>query len=605
MLSQTIIKRADTLSKSIHLIVKSNADSTLQLVRQLKNDSEKEDNQYGLMMSHYLLGRIYRERGEFDKVVENYLISIQESEVEQNNQAVLSPNQRYHLSILYLQLGNIFRNYRSYALSAKYLEKGMTVAELTSDTHLYARIKASLVMTFEKSGEFERAIRTAKSNLEDDEIRYHQLLIMGWCYNHLYEYDSSILVNNQILDEVPNSMSHLREYAHNTLGEAYSSKGDYDNSEKEFLNAQSFREQNPQIDRKPDYRINIIYQLAKMYLKSGEIAKAREQLHYGEQLIESEQDDYKHQTWFFETYQLLFQVYDQLGDQEKSAYYNRKYDDELELYTKLHQRYDMDKIVQSHFDDIETAEKEATTQLYIWIVAGGLILDLAILLAVNYLQQVRTRKKLEKKTIDQKLAELKALKAQINPHFLFNALNSIQTFILDDKQGVAESYLVKYGQLMRKILDHSNELTVTLNDELKALKLYLELEQIRVKHGFDFEIEIDEKIDPYETYIPSMVIQPFLENAIWHGISKLEERGKITVNVVLKDEEIEVKIVDNGVGFELAPNGSGHTHSGVRLVKERLELLKESAEKESVVSLESEVGVGTTATLQFPDKLHN
>lgn len=205
---------------------------------------------------------------------------------------------------------------------------------------------------------------------------------------------------------------------------------------------------------------------------------------------------------------------------------------------------------------------------------------------------------------DKLKAEVRALKAQINPHFLFNALNSIQSFILEDEKNIAQDYLVKYGQLMRKILDHSNELTVPLNEELEALHLYVELEQLRVKQGFAFEVHVNESIDSYITNVPSMVIQPFLENAIWHGVSPLKEKGKITLSLTLQDELVEVQIVDNGVGFDIkAPANAKHTSKGVQLVRERLELLKESEGEESVLEMQSEIGKGTTVLLRFSNDL--
>ena len=149
-----------------------------------------------------------------------------------------------------------------------------------------------------------------------------------------------------------------------------------------------------------------------------------------------------------------------------------------------------------------------------------------------------------------KVSDLKALKAQINPHFLFNALNSIQSFVLGGNESLADDYLVKYGKLMRKILNHSNELTIYLNDELEAIRIYIELEQLRLQKGLVFDIKIDEAIDIYSTKVPSMIIQPLLENAIWHGIQPSDKEGKLLLKIYSHPEEIEIIVEDNGVGFD-------------------------------------------------------
>lgn len=236
-------------------------------------------------------------------------------------------------------------------------------------------------------------------------------------------------------------------------------------------------------------------------------------------------------------------------------------------------------------------------QVLMYLIGIGL----SLLIYRQFLKSTEVKKGLKLEKLN---AELKALKAQINPHFLFNALNSIQSFILEDEKNIAQGYLVKYGQLMRKILDHSNELTVPLNEELEALNLYVELEQLRVKQGFDFEVQIDEAIDPYITNVPSMVIQPFIENAIWHGVSSLERNGKIMLSFSMQDETLQVKISDNGMGFDTnASTNSNHTSKGVQLVRERLELLKESGGEESVLEIKSQKGKGTAVVLRFSNDL--
>ena len=169
-------------------------------------------------------------------------------------------------------------------------------------------------------------------------------------------------------------------------------------------------------------------------------------------------------------------------------------------------------------------------------------------------------------------SELKALRSQINPHFMFNALNSIQRFILKSDHAIADSYLAKFSKLMRYTLEHSDVMLVTINEEVETLKLYIEMELLRVNTPFTYEFTVAEEIDRYNTKIPAMVIQPFIENAIWHGLPGNED-GKLIISFVEKNKQLSITVSDNGKGFSQGDIREGHNSMGVKLVKDRLEML--------------------------------
>jgi two-component sensor histidine kinase len=156
--------------------------------------------------------------------------------------------------------------------------------------------------------------------------------------------------------------------------------------------------------------------------------------------------------------------------------------------------------------------------------------------------------------------ELKALRAQMNPHFIFNSLNSIQKYILKNEHFEASQYLTKFSRLIRLILDHSNQNTVLLSSELEMLKLYTEMESLRFENKFDYSINIDPAISADTVEIPSMLIQPFVENAIWHGLLHLpadkdgnEQKGKLSIRFSkTAGNYIDVEIEDNGIGRKKA-----------------------------------------------------
>ncbi len=211
-------------------------------------------------------------------------------------------------------------------------------------------------------------------------------------------------------------------------------------------------------------------------------------------------------------------------------------------------------------------------------------------------------KKKRQTMIKQKMeSDLKALKAQINPHFLFNSLNSIQSFILEGDNNLADEYLIKYGKLIRLILNHSNLLTVSIKDELTAIELYIELEKLRFSGALDFNIKMS-NVDPQLDKVPSMIIQPLLENAIWHGIKPTGMDGWIKLTFSKKEEYTIVTVEDNGVGFisESLENNDLH---GIQLIKDRVELINRLKGKKSSFTIDSDE-LGTRVRFSYPNDLN-
>lgn len=192
------------------------------------------------------------------------------------------------------------------------------------------------------------------------------------------------------------------------------------------------------------------------------------------------------------------------------------------------------------------------------------------------------RKEAEKLNREIQLAnnELKALRAQMDPHFIFNSLSSIQSFIMSKDEESALRYLNKFAKLMRMILSNSEKPAVTVREEIDSLKLYLELEALRWDNKFDFIVEVDSGIEVDFHKIPSMLIQPYVENAILHGVVPLTDRkGKIRVSIVQNEHHIICRISDNGIGrkrsaqLRTSSGQPGHESMGMKITSDRLEVL--------------------------------
>ncbi len=156
--------------------------------------------------------------------------------------------------------------------------------------------------------------------------------------------------------------------------------------------------------------------------------------------------------------------------------------------------------------------------------------------------------------MNHKISELTQanLRQQMNPHFIFNTLNSIQYYMYQHDKLATNTYLTKFSSLMRKVLDNSNHTSIPLRDELDALTLYLDLECLRFKDKFSYEINVDEEIDPLFYKVPTMLIQPYVENSICHGLMPREDKGIVKIDMKLDKDHIICTIEDNGIGREAA-----------------------------------------------------
>ena len=176
----------------------------------------------------------------------------------------------------------------------------------------------------------------------------------------------------------------------------------------------------------------------------------------------------------------------------------------------------------------------------------AIVLVTVLLFIFNRQQQINQEKKIL--TLEQNM-----LKSQMNPHFIFNSLNSIKLYIINNEKENAVYYLNKFAKLIRKILVASNEKDISLADELETMKLYMNIENIRFSNEIDFKIKIDEKINPENIRVPSLILQPFLENSLWHGLSSKIDDKRIELDIKKEsDDYITISITDNGVGRKVS-----------------------------------------------------
>lgn len=235
---------------------------------------------------------------------------------------------------------------------------------------------------------------------------------------------------------------------------------------------------------------------------------------------------------------------------------------------------------------------------------------------VKHLNKKAEIEKLEniKMKYDKELAELKvsALRSQMNPHFIFNSLNAIKRYIIDSEKENAVFYLNKFSKLIRKILASTMEKESSLFDELETMKLYVNIENIRFNNTIDFNIKVDDSLNTSAIKLPSLIIQPFIENALWHGLSLKKENRKLILDIKKINElQVQISIIDNGIGRKKSSEIKEkkllkRTSFGIKLSEERLKHFSESYEGNSKISFidlhDGKTPSGTKVTLIIPLK---
>jgi hypothetical protein len=249
-----------------------------------------------------------------------------------------------------------------------------------------------------------------------------------------------------------------------------------------------------------------------------------------------------------------------------------------------------------------------------WETTWFRLLSLALVAVLIYLA-LRGRihsiqkKEADKTALSQQIAtiEMKALRAQMNPHFIFNAINSIQHHIIKNDRRTAQDYLAKFARLIRNVLENSKSENIFLIQEIETLQLYIELEQLRAPGKFTSKIEVDPNVQAYEVMIPPLLLQPFVENAILHGVLPLPDTsGHIWIHICRRDQNLVCIIEDNGIGRERSAQlkqkkAISHRSLGLSVTEERIDILNAMhAGRARMVIDEPDGGRGTRVTLVLP-----
>lgn len=275
-----------------------------------------------------------------------------------------------------------------------------------------------------------------------------------------------------------------------------------------------------------------------------------------------------------------------------------------------------DSIVSKYPAALSIKIKEPFWQTAYFTGAVIALVSLVITLIVRRIINRVRKREAEKTAVNKLIAEYRmaALRAQMNPHFIFNCINSIQRYIITNQAEEAYHYLARFSKLIRLVLGYSEENSITLGQELEIVQLYMELEQLRFENKFTFSIVCPENLDKEAIRVPAMMLQPYIENGIWHGLMNLDKkvRGHISVKAELHDHTLQIVIEDNGVGREISRRISSKTHqskaTGINQKRtETLNILSDTNKAwvvmEDINGADNNVK-GTRVTINIPQQIY-
>ena len=555
----------------------------------------------------------------------------------------------------------------------QYLLEGKKIAERISDNRRLTILTLNLTRYYLNNGDFALAHENALQSIEIGKLLddpsfavegYNNLALV---YTNQHKDDEALEIyieGYEYIKEQPSSMD--KAILSFNIAFSYYQKGDYALAEKWFLEVLAICE-----EIQLDFGILRAYGgLLDVYGKTKEFEKGDLYKEKGLKLIQNI-DDYRSIGVFYMNLTVyaqdkgdqdevikygllaeeffielnmkseLISVYDKifkafnLKESYKSAYdYSLKRltlsdslysEQQIKAIEEMETKYETAKITQEK-EQAETNEAFAkklavkNRNLFIASILGGSALLLLALFFI-YQQQLRKRAelaevkltesenklKLERKIND---AEMKALKSQMNPHFLFNAFNSIQEFIILNNRELASDYLGKFADLMRLYLDHSREKSISLENEISTTSLYLELEKIRFEDTLNYAVNVAENIDTAMVQIPPMLVQPFIENSLKHGLLHKKEDRQLKVDFYLENQTLVCAIEDNGIGREksamLNKNKlKKHKSFATSATQNRIELLNIGREKDITLRIidlkdDDNLALGTRVEIKIP-----
>ncbi len=498
--------------------------------KSLKIRKEINDKK-GIAATYNNIGNVQFAQGNYPLALENYLISLKIKEEINDRQGIADAN---------VNLGNVYQAQNNFKEALKYYLICLKMNQESGDKEGLENIYINIGALYIVQGNTSEAAKAYNSALKIAE-EIGDKNIMSDCYNNL----------GTVYFYADNPKEQMKSYeAALKLKEEL---GDKSGIATVYINMASIYTKQKKYKEASDI-LNKALSISKEIKSFTTIFECYNFL----AALDSAQGNYEEG---FEHLKLLMESRDSLVNDEKTK-----------KIIALQLQYDFDKkeaAIKAVQDVKDAVAKQKHQQVIVSLVMGVLILTVIMLLFIN-------RRKAKHDLQVNKL-ENKTLRSQLNPHFIFNALASIQKYMNENPER-AENYLAKFGKLMREVLENSEKEYIPLADEFAMLKKYMDLEALRVAHGFDYEFIIDPSIDEEEVQIPPLIFQPVIENAIWHGVANAKSKGKIFIYVAIQNAMLKIEVMNenNEPLIEKTTINEGFEKKksfGLQIVRERLVLL--------------------------------
>lgn len=571
------VKRFNQMIDSADAYLKKDAAKSIKYVGDALN--------YNVSMrqsaeAHELLGDVYVYWKQYDLAISAYKISLQNFEMSSAKLKLAdayTKNEDYQKSIdtfkglnekdlsnyqktvLYEGLGDAYLKLNKTQQAITSYEKGLEIAKQHLITPKVTDLNSKIAEAYNAKGEVEKAkgfysnsLKLAKKENKKRAVE-EQVKVAEFNSSNM-EYDSEIALRKDVLETLediekdsilPNESPLTPQKQNYKLGNAYLLNNDLENA------IPSFKKSIEEADEKEDLVVkkDAIRKLSEALIDAGNAEEGLKWLNEYKNTVDE---------LYIKKEQEISQV----------ARFSRNLAEQQNRITTL----ESDRALSKSKYDL-TQERNKRQQLIIYSLLGGLLLLLITgFLMYKYIKQQR---------LANNLLALKSLRSQMNPHFIFNALNSVNSFIATNDERTANKYLSDFSQLMRSVLENSEEDFIPLKKEIELLELYTKLEHFRFQDKFDYSIDVDDSINIDEFQIPPMLLQPYIENAVWHGLRYKTEKGHLSIAIRPKSlDEITITIADDGIGRTRSKqmkteNQKKQNSKGMNNIKKRVAILNE------------------------------
>jgi tetratricopeptide (TPR) repeat protein len=565
-----------TLLNLANLIIYNNPDSANKHADEAMRIAQKIKWQKGIALSYRQKGYVYYISSDYAQAMDYYLKALKEGKAMQNV---------FFNATIYNNIANIYADLKDYQRALDYYFKYLLISrnlksktdEMNGDINIgdvYTELDSlSLGLTY-----FNNALQLA-SETNNKRISAAILNNRGEIYLKKENYTAALSDFQKAIslaDETGNL--NVKATALNSLGKIYLHQNNYqqaeDCSDRALLLAKELGD--------ISWQANALETLSTICQQRKDFARALDTYKQSVVLKDSTLNDAKKQD--------ITRLEMQYHFNEKEAGINAANDKKHALALS------------------EINKQKVIRNASIGI--GSILVLAALAGIVVYKRRKDTLEKKKEAEFNAKVAntELKALRAQMNPHFIFNSLNSINDYIDKHDTEMATVYTTKFAKLMRMILENSEQKEIPLADDLNALELYMQLESIRMQNKFSYEIHVDENIDKENTLVPPLILQPFVENSIWHGIAKKPGIGKILICIRKKDGNISLTVEDNGIGMnesainETETNLHPRKSFGMKITRSRIDILNSIKKSNAAITM-SQLEEGTKIEINLPEEL--